>query len=158
MKVGVSLSQYFSMEWPLVKSLLWALLLLIQIHEHRGCIGEERMGLIELKAFLNSKNNYTNRLILPSWVNETKSDCCGWEGVTCNTTTGHVIELSLYNLKQEPYLIPGGSWFLNLCLLQPFIELRSFNLYPHPLLSDTLHKITRRKKKIMLENILYICL
>jgi hypothetical protein len=125
MKVGVSLSQYFSMEWPLVKSLLWALLLLIQIHEHRGCIGEERMGLIELKAFLNSKNNYTNRLILPSWVNETKSECCGWEGVTCNTTTGHVIELSLYNLKQET---DDETWYLNACFFQPFKELRSLNL------------------------------
>ena len=81
MKLGVSLSQYFSMEWPLVKSLLWALLLLVQIHEHRG-IEEERMGFIELKAFLNSNINDTNRLLLPSWVNETKSECCGWEGVT----------------------------------------------------------------------------
>ena len=113
------------MEWPLVKSLLWALLLFAQIHEHRGCIEEERMGLIELKAFLKSNINYTNRLLLPSWVNETKSGCCGWEGVTCNTTTGHVIELSLYNLKQET---DAETWFLNACLFQPFKELRSLNL------------------------------
>ena len=87
-----------------MKSLLWALFLLVQIHEHRGCIGEERMGLIELKAFLNSKNNYTNRLILPSWVNETKSECCGWEGVMCNTTTVlgiKTIFLELVRCKNE---------------------------------------------------------
>ncbi|GMY34562.1 receptor like protein 21-like, partial [Fagus crenata] len=119
------------MEWPLVKSLLWALLLFAQIHEHRGCIEEERMGLIELKAFLKSNIHYTNHLLLPSWVNETKSECCGWEGVTCNTTTGHVIELSLYNLKQETdwyYLDNSETWFLNACLFQPFKELRSLNL------------------------------
>ena len=119
------------MEWPLVKSLLWALLLFAQIHEHRGCIEEERMGLIELKAFLKSNINYTNRLLLPSWVNETKSGCCGWEEVTCNTTTGHVIELSLYNLKHEngdQYEEDNETWFLNACLFQPFKELRSLNL------------------------------
>ena len=65
-----------------MKSLLWTLLLFVQIHEHRGCIEEERMGFIELKAFLNSNINHTNRLLLLSWVNETKGECCGWEGVT----------------------------------------------------------------------------
>ena len=104
-----------------MKSLLWALLLFAQIHEHSGCIEEERMGLIELKAFLKSNINYTNRLLLPSWVNETKSGCCGWEGVTCNTITGHVIELSLYILNDE-------TWSLNACLFQPFKELRSLDL------------------------------
>ena len=116
------------MEWPL----LWALLLFVQIHEHRGCIEEERMGLIELKAFLKSNINYTNRLLLPSWINETKSGCCGWEGVTCNTTTNHVIQLSLYNLKHESpyqhYEDTNETWFLNVCLFQPFKELRSLNL------------------------------
>ena len=119
-----------------MKSLLWALLLLVQIHEHRG-IEEERMGFIELKAFLNSNINDTNRLLLPSWVNETKSECCGWEGVSCNNTTGHVIELSLYNLKQDTdaetnwyygYGDNNETWFLNACLFQPFKELRSLNL------------------------------
>lgn len=40
MKVGVS-QYYFSMEWLLVKSLLWVLVLVVQIHEHRGCLEEE---------------------------------------------------------------------------------------------------------------------
>ena len=124
-----------------MKSLLWALLLFVQIHEHSGCIEEERMGLIELKAFLKSNIHYTNHLLLPSWVNETKSGCCGWEGVMCNTTTSHVIELSLYDLKQETdedigdydedigdYEDNNETWFLNACLFQPFKELRSLNL------------------------------
>ncbi|KAK7849934.1 receptor-like protein 14 [Quercus suber] len=69
MKEGVS--QNFSMGWPLVKSLLWALLLFVQIHEHRACIEEERTGLLELKAFLKSHTIYTKPL-LPTWAYETK--------------------------------------------------------------------------------------
>ena len=65
MKLGVAQS-YLSMEWPLVKFLLWALLLFVQIHEHRACIEDERMGLLELKAFLKSKTNHTEPL-LPTW-------------------------------------------------------------------------------------------
>ena len=63
------------MEWPLVKSFLWALVLFVQIHGHRGCIEEERIGLLELKAFMKSKTNYSN-YFLQSRVNETKSECC----------------------------------------------------------------------------------
>lgn len=112
------------MEWPLVKCLLWALLLLAHIHEHRGCIKEERTGLLQLKAFLKSTIKYPD-LLLPSWDNTTKSECCGWERVTCNATIGHVIELSLYNINEEPYL---DEIFLNLSLLQPFKELRLLDL------------------------------
>ena len=117
MKVGVS--QNFSMGWPLVKSLLWALLLFVQIHEHRACIEEERMSLLELKAFIKSHTNYD---ILPTWVYETKSECCSWERVNCSTTTGHMINLTLSDINQ------GESWFLNMSLLQPFKELRILDL------------------------------
>ncbi|KAK7854700.1 receptor-like protein 9a [Quercus suber] len=86
MKEGVS--QNFLMGWPLVKSLLWALLLFVQIHEHIACIEEERAGLLELKAFLKSHTNYTKPL-LPTWVYETKGECCSWERVNCSTATGH---------------------------------------------------------------------
>ena len=111
------------MEWPLVKSLLWALVLFVQIHGHKGCIEEERIGLLELKAFLKSNSNYTTHLF-PSWVNGTKSECCYWEGVKCSKTTYHLIELSLYR-----NFIPSDdkTWFLNVSLLHPFEELRSLD-------------------------------
>ncbi|GMY34568.1 receptor like protein 21-like [Fagus crenata] len=130
MNQGVS--QYFSMEWPLVKTLLCALLLFVQIHEHRGCIEEERTGLLELKSFLESNTNSTDPF-LPSWVNEAKSECCGWERVRCNATTGHVIELSLDDLNREydgfySYMNHGNSWFFNVSLLLPFKELRILDL------------------------------
>ena len=125
MKVGVS--QNFSMGWPLVKSLLWALLLFVQIHEHGACIEEEGTSLLELKAFIKSHTNYTED-ILPTWVYETKSECCSWEQVKCSTTTGHVIHLTLSRLYKYSY--DGvGTWFLNMSLLQPFKELKILDLF-----------------------------
>ncbi|KAK7851171.1 putative receptor-like protein 8 [Quercus suber] len=110
------------MEWPLVRSLLWVLVLVAHIHESKGCIEEERMSLLELKAFLKFNTNYIKPL-LPSWVNEVKSECCGWERVICNATTGHVIELYLSNINQGTQ-----NWFLNMSLLLTFKELRILDL------------------------------
>ena len=124
MKVGVS--QNFSMGWPLVKSLLWALLLFVQIHEHRACIEEERVSLLELKAFLKSHTNYTEPL-LPTWVYERNSECCSWEQVNCSTNTGHVISLTLSDINQYS-TVGEGTWFLNMSLLQPFKELRILDI------------------------------
>ncbi|KAK7817604.1 receptor-like protein 56 [Quercus suber] len=114
------------MGWPLVKALLWSLLLFVQIHEHRACIEEERMGLLELKAFLKSHTNYTKPL-LPTWVYETEVGCCSWERVNCSTTTGHVINLTLSKINNEQDFV-RGTWFLNVSLLQPFKELRILDL------------------------------
>nr|XP_023926886.1 receptor-like protein 9DC3 [Quercus suber] len=57
------------MEWSLVKNLLWGLTVLVQLHGHRGCFEEERMGLLEIKEFLRSSPNVKNHL-LPSWVDD----------------------------------------------------------------------------------------
>ena len=124
MKLGVSQS-YLSMELPWVKFLLWALLLLVQIHKHIACIEDERMGLLELKAFLKSKTNHTKPL-LPTWVNDTKSECCSWEQVKCNTTTGYVIKLTLSSINQEQNY--ENPWYINMSLFQPFKELRNLDL------------------------------
>lgn len=123
MKLGVSQS-YFAMEWPLVKFFLWAFLLFVQIHEHLACIEAERMGLLELKAFLKSTTNHAKPL-LPTWVNDTKSECCSWKQVKCSTTTGHVIKLALSGINQELYY---DTWYINMSLFQPFKELRNLDL------------------------------
>nr|XP_023908206.1 LRR receptor-like serine/threonine-protein kinase FLS2 [Quercus suber] len=112
------------MGWSLVKYLLWALLLIVQIHEHGACLEEERMGLLELKTFLKSNVNHTNHLF-PSWVNDVRSECCGWERVTCNDITGHVIELSLSSIINQSYY---NRWLLKVSLLQPFKKLRNLDL------------------------------
>jgi hypothetical protein len=94
------------MERPSVKMylvLLWGLITLVQIHGHRGCFEEERMGLLQFKEFVRTSGAGADAdRLLPSWVDDLQStsDCCGWERVTCNSTTGHVIELFLHNINQ----------------------------------------------------------
>ena len=102
--------------------------LFVQIHVHRGCIEEERIGLLELKAFVKSNGYYLDPL-LPSWVNGTKSECCDWEGVKCSKTTDHLIELSLCsNFNRDNYFLEDvHTWFLNVSLLHPFKELRNLD-------------------------------
>ncbi|KAH9734282.1 GDSL esterase/lipase EXL3 [Citrus sinensis] len=55
-----------------------------------GCLELERSALLHLKHnFFNDPHNY-----LQKWVDhENYSDCCQWERVECNTTTGRVIAL-----------------------------------------------------------------
>jgi hypothetical protein len=129
------------MEWAFVKALLWGLLLFLQFHGHtHACLQEERIALLELKAFLKSNIIYADNLrLLPSWIDDAKSDCCDWEQVTCNSTTAHVIKLSLYNLNQDPDYYEHPSyyarlseykehWLLNVSLLVPLKELTTLNL------------------------------
>ncbi|GLU12191.1 hypothetical protein SLE2022_288910 [Rubroshorea leprosula] len=111
------------------------LIFLVCIHGIKGCFEEEKMALLEFKAFVKSGGHDADDL-LPSWVNlnDPKDDCCKWERVTCDySTKGHVIELSLNNTRQfdiSSFSIfdPTNSWYLNVSLFQPFKELRILNL------------------------------
>jgi hypothetical protein len=123
------------MEWTFVKALLWGLLVFLQFHGHTpACLEEERIALLELKAFLKSNIIYAyNHRLLPSWIDDAKSDCCDWERVTCNSTTPHVIKLYLYNLNQDPDYHEDKyedrkHWLLNVSLLVPFKELTTLTL------------------------------
>ncbi|KAM4113356.1 hypothetical protein ACJW30_05G214700 [Castanea mollissima] len=129
----------FTMGWSSVKCLLWGLIVLVHVNGHRGCFEEERMGLLEIKEeFVRSRRTITNHHLLPSWVDEPKSECCEWERVTCNSTTGHVTHLSLHNIWEfdiEPYFyffyridFQDMVWFLNASLFESFKELRSLDL------------------------------
>ncbi|KAF5464431.1 hypothetical protein F2P56_014506 [Juglans regia] len=122
-----------------MKALLWVLVIFIQIGENKaGCLKEERIGLLHLKSFLKSIPYTNSDHLLPSWVDDSKStECCDWERVTCNSTTSHIIELSLENLKQDPYYREhkykinvsfGDRWLLNVSILEPFKELRSLDM------------------------------
>ena len=137
----------------LVKWLLWGLIVLVHLHGHRGCFEEERMGLLEIKEeFVRSTpspprvnilpsppRRISPRVnILPSWVDDQKSECCEWERVTCNSTTGHVTHLSLHNIWEfdiEPhdyfyytFDFKDMVWLLNVSLFESFKELRSLDL------------------------------
>ncbi|KAG7585330.1 Leucine-rich repeat typical subtype [Arabidopsis thaliana x Arabidopsis arenosa] len=102
-----SIPQFFFAAWVMVVSL--------QMHGYRSCIEKERKGLLDLKAYVNKEYSY-------DWSNDTKSDCCLWERVECDRTSGRVIGLFLNQTFSDPIRI-------NLSLFHPFEELQTLNLY-----------------------------
>ncbi|GMQ09017.1 hypothetical protein CsSME_00052521 [Camellia sinensis var. sinensis] len=109
--------------------ILWVIVLIHVSGHSGGCLEGERRGLLEFKDFLKSNGADADHL-LPTWVDEIAdhhSDCCDWERVTCDRTTGHVTELSLDNIIYVSYA-DSMIWFINASLFLPFKELRSLNL------------------------------
>ncbi|OMO54433.1 hypothetical protein CCACVL1_27809 [Corchorus capsularis] len=94
-----------------------------------GCLEEERKALLELKkAFVDEHSN--DSLLPSSWnIHDPESDCCSWERVTCNSTTGHVIELSLHHLKlgEAAIVNPSANWS-QISLFLSFEQLRILDL------------------------------
>ncbi|GAY52940.1 hypothetical protein CUMW_145820 [Citrus unshiu] len=84
-----------------------------------GCLEQERSALLQLKHFFDGDQ------LLQNWVDdEYYSDCCLWEGVECNNTTGRVIELHLgYTRNWE-----SAEWYMNASLFTPFQQLESLYL------------------------------
>ncbi|KAH0886137.1 LOW QUALITY PROTEIN: hypothetical protein HID58_062233 [Brassica napus] len=101
-----------------------------QIHGYKSCILKERKALLELKDYLISKKpdlEYGEAIPVLSnyetWTNDTKSDCCWWNGIKCNRTSGRFIGLSVGSVCfREP------NSLLNLSFLNPFDEVQSLNL------------------------------
>lgn len=83
-----------------------------------GCLDEERSALLRIK----SSFNYPSGTFLQSWGKV--ADCCTWEGVDCNFTTGRVVELHLSSIREEGL----GDLYLNVSLFRPFQELQSLGL------------------------------
>ncbi|KAL7162253.1 hypothetical protein ACSBR2_042686 [Camellia fascicularis] len=77
--------------------------------------------LLEFKEFLKSNGADADHL-LPT----TTSVVIGRE--SCGRTMGHVLELSLHNIKDAPYIVHNNIWLINASLFLPFKELRSLNL------------------------------
>ncbi|KAK8648251.1 hypothetical protein V6N13_129010 [Hibiscus sabdariffa] len=106
-------------------------ILLTQIDGRKACYEEDRKGLLELKSFLERQQvKGSDHVLLPSWVDDPTSDCCGWERVTCNSTTGRIVKLSLFNLNGLYCFAAVASdlpnW--NLTLFQSFKELKALSL------------------------------
>ncbi|KAF8389147.1 hypothetical protein HHK36_025840 [Tetracentron sinense] len=107
-----------SMEWSSV-CWVWVLLVLLQsqIHASLGYLEEERIALLEFKAFAN----VTDDTYLTSW--DDKTDCCAWPRVKCNHTNERVIELSLN------HTIPiDAVRYLNATIFLAFVDLRLLDL------------------------------
>nr|XP_034887672.1 receptor-like protein 13 [Populus alba] len=83
-----------------------------------GCLEEEGIGLLEIKALIDP-----NSIYMGDWV-EYSSNCCEWSGIECDNTTGRVIRLSLQHARDQRL----GDWVLNASLFLPFKELQSLDL------------------------------
>ena len=108
----------------------WVVLVLVQfgINGCFGCWEQERIALLQIKASMINYAVYADKdsEYFTSWDSANKeSDCCDWERVKCNITTGRVIQLHLnYTIgywKQS-------DWYLNASLFLPFEELQCLYL------------------------------
>ncbi|CAH1442614.1 unnamed protein product [Lactuca virosa] len=112
--------------------------ILVAGHTQGDCVEEERKVLLEIKA--SHMKSYDSEIdhFLPTCVDYGSStpgdggnNCCDWETINCSTTTGHVTELSLYNLRgvKDVYMDDESKlWPLNVSLFLHFKELTSLNL------------------------------
>ncbi|XP_042756125.1 receptor-like protein 13 isoform X2 [Lactuca sativa] len=129
--------------WALSKRNSWlylsSMIHILMIWKAQGdCIEEERKALLDIKA--SHINLYDSKMdhFLPTWVDYGSStpgdgggNCCDWQRVNCNTTTGHVTELSLFNLRERDVYrdqFERKLWPLNVSLFLHFKELTSLNL------------------------------
>ena len=76
----------------------WVIVVSLQMHGYRSCLEKERKGLLELNAYVNSEFPY-------DWPNDTDSDCCQWERVKCNFTTGRAA-----NGKESSVILQLEVW------------------------------------------------
>jgi hypothetical protein len=67
-----------------------------------GCLEEETIGLLEIKALIDP-----NHLSLGHWVES--SNCCEWPRIECDNTTRRVIQLSFRGARDQSL----GHWVLN---------------------------------------------
>nr|POE45610.1 putative inactive leucine-rich repeat receptor-like protein kinase [Quercus suber] len=73
------------------------------------CIEKERQTLLKFKkGFVEG-----NQGRLSSWGSEDEKNCCNWDGVYCNSQTGHVIELHLNSYGLRGGSIPDASGNMN---------------------------------------------
>nr|DAD30226.1 TPA_asm: hypothetical protein HUJ06_031694 [Nelumbo nucifera] len=129
------------MEWALrmrtLRAWLIVMLLLHQFHHHHhesmACLEQEKMALLAFKASVPwTDDDDTSSGRLPSWVeDDDNDDCCSWERVQCNLTTGRIIQLSL-NFTRNRWSSYDDAhipiWLLNASLFLPFQELQHLDL------------------------------
>ncbi|KAK8481351.1 hypothetical protein V6N11_049169 [Hibiscus sabdariffa] len=102
-----------------------------------GCFEEERLALFRLKPFFPFIDYTFERPegldyfyypgvedYDPVEEKESSIDCCKWERVECNPTTGRLTHLFL----NVTYMYSKKSWYLNASLFLPFEELHSLSL------------------------------
>jgi len=82
------------------------------------CLEEERISLLEIKAWFNHAGAAGSYDQLEGWDKE-HFNCCNWDRVVCDNTTNRVIELHLYSVNYDGV----EDLDLNASLFLPFKEL-----------------------------------
>ncbi|KAL3747863.1 hypothetical protein ACJRO7_016645 [Eucalyptus globulus] len=103
------------------KKALWVLVVVLGIAclcGSHGCWEQERVALLALNATLDLKYGVD--------VGGSYFNCCSWEGVECNPTTGRVTQLMLSSSRY--YRFGSKTWYLNASLFLPFEELKNLSL------------------------------
>lgn len=99
------------------------IIVLEQLHGYKSCIEKERNALFEIKKYILSVTEQgLYDFVLPTWSNDTNTDCCVWEGLKCNRTSGRIIELSIGQMYLKE------TSLLNLSLFHPFEDVQSLKL------------------------------
>ncbi|KAJ8747768.1 hypothetical protein K2173_011420 [Erythroxylum novogranatense] len=101
--------------------LLKSLLLPLQGRGSNACLEEERVALLQLKASFNCKYS-SESYGMNIWRKDV--DCCTWDGVSCNATTGRVYQLSLDGSRDGEC---ADNWYFNASMFLPFQELQSLH-------------------------------
>ncbi|XP_042479761.1 receptor-like protein 6 [Macadamia integrifolia] len=100
------------------------------LREHYICQDDQKTSLLQLQ-----QESFSNTL----WKQET--DCCSWESVTCNITTGYVIGLDLSSKLSRP--IYSNSSLFGLHHLQRLnLAYNQFEQTPFPSGFDRLPRLT----------------
>lgn len=102
--------------------LICVMLLLGLLHGCKSCIEKERKALLELKKYILLRAEEGSDFILNTWTNDTKSNCCLWEGIECNQISLRIIKIS----TGKSSVVEDSV--LDLSLLNPFEEVRSLDL------------------------------
>jgi len=88
------------------------------------CLEEERISLLEIKAWFNHAG--AGSYELEGWDKE-HFNCCNWDRVVCDNTTNRVIELRLSFVNYDD-LNALEDLDLNASLFLPFKELEILDL------------------------------
>ncbi|XVE71669.1 hypothetical protein DITRI_Ditri10aG0170000 [Diplodiscus trichospermus] len=110
-----------------------------------GCWEKEKLGLLQLKPFVTDVEKEGKK----------SSDCCKWEMVECDATTGRVIGLSLENSLGWT----GDGRYLNASLFTPFEELKSLSLGGNQIIgclhNEGFEKLASKLKKLEILDLSY---
>ncbi|KAI8538028.1 hypothetical protein RHMOL_Rhmol09G0068900 [Rhododendron molle] len=107
---------------------------------NHSCSLNER-SLLQFKQMFtvnSSASSFCDELGSPSypktlsWNETTDSDCCSWDGVTCEVSTGHVTRLDLSCSKLYGTIHPNTTLFQLSHLQQLNLAFNHFNFSPFP--------------------------